>query len=142
MDFVTGGTGIVGAHVIDALLAQGRDVRALLRKGSVTSIVRRILEHYHPDGAERFKRIEWVEGDLFDPDVLREAMHGVEHVYHCAALVSFEVSPKPMAQSASRARSRRSNSTARPAISPRCCSMASAASRAICSSIARAFAAC
>ncbi len=90
MDFVTGGTGIVGAHVIDALLAQGREVRALLRKGSDPSIVRRILEHYHADGAEQFERIQWVEGDLFDADALRAAMHGVEHVYHCAALVSFD----------------------------------------------------
>lgn len=90
MDFVTGGTGIVGAHVIDALLSQGREVRALLRKGSDASIVKRILKHYHADGAERFQRIQWAEGDLFDADALREAMHGVEHVYHCAALVSFD----------------------------------------------------
>lgn len=89
MDFVTGGTGIVGSHVIDALLQQGREVRALLRKGSDPSIVKRILEHYHADGAERFQRIQWVEGDLFDMDALRDAMQGVEHVYHCAALVSF-----------------------------------------------------
>jgi nucleoside-diphosphate-sugar epimerase len=90
MDLVTGGTGIVGAHVLDALLAQGRTVRALLRKGSDPSIVKRILQHYHADGAERFDRIEWVEGDLFDVGALREAMHDVEHVYHCAALVSFD----------------------------------------------------
>ncbi len=90
MEFVTGGTGIVGAHVLDALLQQGRYVRALLRKGGDASIVRRILEHYHADGAARFQRIQWVEGDLFDADVLREAMQGVEHVYHCAALVSFD----------------------------------------------------
>jgi nucleoside-diphosphate-sugar epimerase len=90
MDFVTGGTGIVGSHVIDALLQQGREVRALLRKGSDASIVKRILKHYHADGEERFQRIQWAEGDLFDADALREAMHGVEHVYHCAALVSFD----------------------------------------------------
>lgn len=80
----------MGAHVIDALLSQGREVRALLRKGSDASIVKRILKHYHADGAERFERIQWIEGDLFDADVLREALHGVEHVYHCAALVSFD----------------------------------------------------
>ncbi|HQV39395.1 MAG: NAD-dependent epimerase/dehydratase family protein [Flavobacteriales bacterium] len=90
MDLVTGGTGIVGAHVLDALLAQGRSVRALLRKGSDASIVQQILEHYHADGTERFQRIQWVEGDLFDVGVLREAMQGVDHVYHCAAMVSFD----------------------------------------------------
>jgi len=96
MDLVTGGTGIVGAHVLDALLAQGRTVRALLRKGSDPSMVKRILQHYHTDGAERFQRIQWVEGDLFDVGALREAMHNVEHVYHCAALVSFD--PRDMEQ--------------------------------------------
>lgn len=90
MDLVTGGTGIVGAHVIDALLVQGRAVRALLREGSDTSIVRRILRHYHADGETRFQRIQWVPGDLFDVDALRDAMQGEEHVYHCAALVSFD----------------------------------------------------
>ena len=90
MHLVTGGTGIVGAHVLDALLTEGRSVRALLRKGSDASIVKRILQHYHPDGAVRFQRIQWVEGDLFDVDALREAMQGVEHLYHCAALVSFD----------------------------------------------------
>ncbi len=90
MHLVTGGTGIVGAHVLDALLTEGRSVRALLRKDSDASIVKRILQHYHPDGAERFRRIQWVEGDLFDVDALREAMQGVEHLYHCAALVSFD----------------------------------------------------
>ena len=90
MDFVTGGTGIVGVHVLHALLAQGRPVRALLRKGSDAAIVERVLKHYHADGHARFQRIEWVEGDLFDPDVLRGAMQDSEHVYHCAALVSFD----------------------------------------------------
>lgn len=79
----------MGAHVLDALLTQGREVRALLRKGSDNAIVERILKHYHADGAERFQRIQWVEGDLFDLETLREAMQGVEHVYHCAALVSY-----------------------------------------------------
>jgi dihydroflavonol-4-reductase len=95
MDLVTGGTGIVGAHVIDALLTQGRNVRALLRKGSDPSIVQRIFMHYHTDGAERFQRIQWVEGDLFEVDALRDAMHGVEHLYHCAALVSFDPRDRP-----------------------------------------------
>ncbi len=90
MDLVTGGTGIVGAHLIDALLTQGRSVRALHRAGSDREMLRRILRFYHADGDARFDRIQWVEGDLLDVGSLRDAMVGVERVFHCAALVSFD----------------------------------------------------
>lgn len=90
MDLVTGGTGIVGVHVLNELLAQGRTVRALARPKSDRELVRRVLRHYHADGDARYARIEWMEGDLLDVDALREAMQGVERVFHCAALVSFD----------------------------------------------------
>lgn len=90
MDLVTGGTGIVGAHVVDALLSAGRPVRVLVREGSDRGIIRRILEHYHTDGAARFERIAWYVSDLRDPTGIRDAMQGVERVFHCAAIVSFD----------------------------------------------------
>jgi dihydroflavonol-4-reductase len=90
MDFVTGGTGIVGVHVLNELLQRGRNVRALHRPGSDRELVRRVLRHYHPDGEARYQRIEWVEGDLLEPDALGAAMIGVQRVFHCAALVSFD----------------------------------------------------
>lgn len=90
MDLVTGGTGIVGVHVLNELLAQGRRVRALHRPNSDRELVRRVLRHYHPDGDARFQRIEWIQGDLLDPQALRDAMRDVERVFHCAALVSFD----------------------------------------------------
>ncbi|MBL0045553.1 MAG: NAD-dependent epimerase/dehydratase family protein [Flavobacteriales bacterium] len=90
MDLVTGGTGIVGAHVLNELLARDGSVRAIHRSTSDRDLVRRILRHYHADGDARFDRIQWVEGDLLDPDALSEAMSGIERVFHCAALVSFD----------------------------------------------------
>lgn len=90
MDLVTGGTGIVGAHVVDALLTAGRPVRVLVREGSDRSIIRRVLQHYHADGAARFERLAWHVSDLLDPTGLGEAMQDVERVFHCAAIVSFD----------------------------------------------------
>jgi dihydroflavonol-4-reductase len=87
---VTGGTGIVGVHVIDALLSADLSVRALVRAGSDRSIIRHVLRHYHADGDARFDRIEWAEGDLHDVGALADAMQDVHHVYHAAALVSFD----------------------------------------------------
>lgn len=90
MDLVTGGTGLVGAHVLLELTAAGRSVRALHRPGSDRGIVERIFRHYRPEAAELFARIDWVEGDLVDVGALEAAMTGVVHVYHAAAVVSFD----------------------------------------------------
>ena len=90
MDLVTGGTGIVGVHVLNELLAQDGSVRAIHRPNSDRDLVRKILKYYHADGDARFDRIQWVEGDLLDPDSLSEAMAGIDRVFHCAALVSFD----------------------------------------------------
>src|SRR6267142_2048888 len=69
---VTGGTGFVGANLVRELLADGRSVRVLARKGSD----RRALEGC---------AVEIAEGDLLDPDSLRAAVKGARHVYHVAA---------------------------------------------------------
>ncbi len=90
MDLVTGGTGIVGVHVLNELLAQGRPVRALVRAGSDRDLVRKVLKHYHADGEARYARIQWAEGDLLDMSSLTDAMDGVQRVFHCAAIVSFD----------------------------------------------------
>ena len=70
---VTGGTGFIGGHVVRALLAEGVEVRALVRAGS---------------GAGRLAglAVEQVEGDLRDRESLRRAVAGVEVVFHVAAL--------------------------------------------------------
>ena len=87
MDLVTGGTGIVGVHVLRELLHRGRPVRALARAGSDTSIVGRVFAHYGDEAL--LERIHWVEGDLLDVLSLEEAMEGVAQVFHAAAEVSF-----------------------------------------------------
>ncbi len=90
MELITGGTGIVGSHLLLERAMRGVSIRALARPGSDRSIVARIFRHYREDADELLERITWVEGDLEDELSLQDAMEGVRHVYHAAALVSFD----------------------------------------------------
>lgn len=88
MVFVTGGTGLIGSHLLYELAQKGMAVRALRRKESNLDAVKKLFAWYSDKPDELFSRIEWVEGDLLDVFSLSEAMKDVKHVYHCAALVS------------------------------------------------------
>ncbi len=88
--FVTGGTGLIGAHLLSDLAARGFRVRALKRKKSDLSAVQKIFGYYHPDPDQALAQIEWVDGDLDSTAFLQEALQGIGQVYHCAAMVSFD----------------------------------------------------
>ena len=75
MIFVTGASGLVGSHLIQSLLAKGKNVRALYRQSV-------------PVFADS-EKCEWFQGDILDPIGLTAALEGVDYVYHCAAIVSF-----------------------------------------------------
>ena len=85
MILVTGGTGLVGSHIIYDLVTSGKKVRALRRKVSSMSVVNRLFSSI-PDFLEN---IEWVQGDVNDLFSLDEAMNKVDTVYHSAAFISF-----------------------------------------------------
>lgn len=72
---VTGGTGLVGSHLISALVAQGRSVKAIYR--AVIPVF---------PGSEK---VEWLQADILDVLALQDVMQGIDQVYHCAAVVSF-----------------------------------------------------
>lgn len=75
MVFLTGITGLVGNYIAEYLLNQGYQVKALIRKGTDTSLLNPV--------------IELIEGDLLDPLLLNKSISGCEYVIHCAAIVSF-----------------------------------------------------
>jgi nucleoside-diphosphate-sugar epimerase len=88
MIFVTGGTGLIGSHLLYDLAKKGERVRALKRSKSETNEVKKIFSYYTEDAESLFSKIEWVEGDLLDVNSLFDALDGTTHVYHCAAMVS------------------------------------------------------
>ena len=92
--FVTGGTGLIGSHLLLNLVKDGESVRALKRKSSNLEPVRKIFAHYNAESL--FSKIEWVNGDITDIISLEEALTEVTHVYHTAALVSFNPSDKDL----------------------------------------------
>jgi dihydroflavonol-4-reductase len=89
MILVTGGTGLVGSHLLQALASEGKPVRAIKRPSGDTDMVRCVFKLYSKEPEKDFSLIEWVEADLMDIFSLEEALEGVDEVYHCAALVSF-----------------------------------------------------
>jgi len=65
---VTGGSGFIGSHVVDALVGAGYSVRVLDRR------------------APERDDVDWVEVDLLEQDALTDALKGCGPVFHLAAM--------------------------------------------------------
>lgn len=89
MIFVTGGTGLLGSHLLFELVSRGNQVRALKRSTSNVSRVRHVFSYYSSNPDELFGKIEWHEGDLLDFFSIEDALEGVTGIYHAGAVVSF-----------------------------------------------------
>lgn len=76
---VTGGAGFVGSHLVDALLATGHNVRVF------DNLVPQVHERGVPEYLSR--EAELVIGDGRDADAVRQALEGVDVVFHLAAAV-------------------------------------------------------
>lgn len=73
---ITGGSGFIGTHLTSLLLKKGHSVR----------ILDRVAPHL------RSPQLEFVEGDLTDPNVIKKSLPGVEGCFHLAAMISVEQS--------------------------------------------------
>ncbi|WP_157206971.1 NAD-dependent epimerase/dehydratase family protein [Mariniflexile maritimum] len=90
MILVTGGTGLVGAHLLFKLASANEAVKAIYRSERKLDLVKNVFATYTENYKVLFDAIEWVQADILDIPSLSEAFKNVTHVYHCAALVSFE----------------------------------------------------
>jgi len=90
MILVTGGTGLVGSYLLHSLISDGCEVKALHREASSFDVTKRIFGYMSNNPFQLFERIQWVQGDLLDIYSLTEALKGVDEVYHCAAIISFD----------------------------------------------------
>jgi NAD dependent epimerase/dehydratase len=81
--FVTGGEGFIGSHLVERLLGQGAQVRALV--------------HYSPSGKLGWLEghegdVEILQGDVRDGSRVQRAIEGIEVVFHLAALIGIPYS--------------------------------------------------
>ena len=88
MVLVTGGTGLVGAHLLLYLLEEGKSVRAIYRNLDTLQKTKSLFQLYQKE--DLFQKIDWLEADILDVPSLEIAFENVEYVYHCAGYISFD----------------------------------------------------
>ncbi|MFK7833587.1 MAG: NAD-dependent epimerase/dehydratase family protein [Winogradskyella sp.] len=90
MILVTGGTGLVGSHLLFKLTESHTAVRAIYRREKTLERVKHVFSYFSDDADTLFNKIEWVEADITNIPQLQHAFKDITSVYHCAAFVSFE----------------------------------------------------
>src|SRR5512145_2423837 len=77
MIFVTGGTGFLGRHLLPQLCRAGYSLRVLTRHPAQYAWLK------------RYPRLEVIQGDLLDADVLKRAAQGCRYVVHAGGMFRF-----------------------------------------------------
>jgi dihydroflavonol-4-reductase len=88
MILVTGGTGLVGAHLLLRLAENEVPIRALYRNEVALKKTKALFSAHNKSSL--FTQIEWVLGDILDVPSLESAFQNIKLVYHCAGLISFD----------------------------------------------------
>lgn len=90
MVLVTGGTGLVGSHLLYQLTKNNETIRAIYRSEPTLDAVKHVFGYYTNDVDILFSKIEWIKADITDIPSLISTFKNVTNVYHCAALISFD----------------------------------------------------
>ncbi|WP_418264134.1 NAD-dependent epimerase/dehydratase family protein [Flavobacterium faecale] len=88
MILVTGGTGLVGAHLLLHLTENEDSVRAIYRNAKSIEKTKSLFTSNQKSAL--FKKIEWIQGDVTEIPSLENAFVGIKYVYHCAGFISFD----------------------------------------------------
>ena len=94
MVLLTGGTGLIGSHLLFQLIDRGERVRALYRRKESLEKVSTVFGYYSPRPDELMAQVEWIQGDITDICSLDRAFGDIQKVYHAAGLVSFDPKDK------------------------------------------------
>ncbi len=89
MIFVTGGTGLVGSHLLYNLCKNNNDIIALKQNTSNIDNVKNIFSIYNDNYKKLFEKIKWVNGDIRNNFLITELTKNATTVYHTAAYVSY-----------------------------------------------------
>ena len=84
---ITGSDGFIGSHLTELLLEKGYEVKAFTYYNSFNT-----WGWLDTLPQEKLKEIEIFSGDIRDPNGVREAMRGVDEVFHLAALIAIPFS--------------------------------------------------
>lgn len=84
---VTGADGFIGSHLVESLLEKDYDVKAFTYYNSFNT-----WGWLDTLPKEKLNQIEVFSGDIRDPNGVREAMKGVDRVFHLAALIAIPFS--------------------------------------------------
>ena len=71
--FITGGTGFIGSHIVEALLGQGHQLRVLTSKTTVP-----------PNIAPYQEQLELLQGDFGNQPLMEKYLQGVDYLIHVA----------------------------------------------------------
>lgn len=87
MILVSGATGLVGSHLLVELLKKNAQVKAIYRSEKSKEKTRKVFAFHN--ATHLLENILWQKADITDYYSLKDCFVDVTHVYHAAALVSF-----------------------------------------------------